>query len=186
MARVFEADLSLAGMRKLKKELTHYRRVVLTECLNNFVSDLAELGIEVAMENVGEPFGGYIGFKKEVMDTKYNYKKKAIVYGVNLIDFVSTWYRGTEEVSEVVNALLMAEYGSGKFADSKHRGTFPNQTHAFESVWRWSEVPFWNATNADWIYSSGYKPTMPMYNALVEMKSQVSRVAERAFMRTQT
>lgn len=193
MARTFEANLSLEGMRKLKRELTHYRRVTLSECLKNFLNDLTEVGITVAYQNVGAPFKGYIGFTKEFKDAKYNYKPIVIFYGYNTIDFVSKWYRGTELVEKEVNGLLMAEFGSGKHTDDNtgkylipknFRGTFPEQTHAMENIWYWSEEPIIVGQPVNWKSSAGYRPTMPMWNAYLQMRQQVETIAEYAFQRT--
>ena len=190
MAKTFTADLSLAGMRKLKKELTHYRRITLTECLKAFLDELTDEGITIAYRNVGTPFNGYIEFKKEFIEGKYNYKQKVILFGMNTQEFVSVWFRGTEEVRKEVNALLMAEFGSGKHTEDNRgqylipknwRGTFPDQTHAMENVWYWSEEPFVAGQPVNWKSSAGYRPTMPMWRAYVDMRHTVIACATSAF-----
>lgn len=189
MARKFRVKLNLEGMRELKKQLTHYRRVTLTECLNNFVSDLADKGIKVGYMNVHDELKGYIAFTKEIKDTKYNYKPKAIMIAYNAHEFTSIWYRGTERIEEDVNAVLMAEYGSGQYAIKGWRGTYPTTSskkpsNATRGSWAWAEEPFTDSKNVEWHIYSGYRPSMPMWNAYVEMDKEIANTAKYSFMRT--
>ena len=78
--------------------------------------------------------------------------------------------------SAVVDPLLMAEFGSGQFAVEGHRGTFPNQKHAFDpNGWYWRDL------SGELHHSRGITPTRPLYKAKEEMTQQIREVAERVF-----
>lgn len=180
MARTFEAKLSLAGMRDLKKQLVNYRKNTLTDCVNDFVNALIDDGIQIAYLNTGE-FDGYIGFFKEIPTTKYNYQTVGYLIGRNTQENISRWlYKG--QIKEVeVSSILMAEFGSGRYARSGWRGTFPNQKHAFEDSWHWTPVE--DGVIGTVQTSEGTSPSMPMYKAALEMKSRIYEIAKTSFER---
>lgn len=180
MARVFKSDLSVKGLRKLQKELRQYQRVTFKNQLRQFVSELADVGIRIAKLNKGE-FGDYIGFVKELQDTKYNYKTKALVIGLNQVPNVVTWLKKGGAHSVEVNSIMMAEFGSGQFAVNGHRGTFPDQKHAMED--EWSYIPIVDGQLKEQETSSGVNPTMPLFRASIEMQNQIETIANRVFSR---
>ena len=72
----------------------------------------------------------------------------------------------------------MSEYGAGWYALNGHRGTFPGQTHAFESEWFWYDV-FGRKHSSEEDYHM--IATQPMYKALIDMIQNVQAVAKEVF-----
>lgn len=149
-------------------------KVELMAKLEQFVSELADVGIEVIKDNVkievdGEVrnFGDSVVFRKEISETSDGATCLLIVSGN---EFLKEWTAG----SAMVNPLLMAEFGSGRYA-GEHRGSFPNQTHALNPPW------FWVDMNGKKHKSYGNEPSRPLYKATVEMEEQIHEVAERVF-----
>lgn len=197
MARVFEAKLSLKDLRQLQKDLRYYRKYTLTESVEKFVNELLDRGISIAYQDAGE-FQGFIGFYKEMAsasrDTdganfrKYNYRVTGYLIGANVVKNIVKWNRYGKEVEEEISSILMAEYGSGKFADKKHRGTYPttstnNPPNAMRNMWFYTQGEIENG-KLKWYKASGVKPTMPMYHAFRQMQLDVYRCAIDAFQRT--
>lgn len=178
--RVFKSDLSVKGLRQLKKDLRAYQRQTLPNLMEQFVTELANEGVTVAKIHAGQ-FSPYLAFVVEIKDTKYNYKCTAVMVGQNAIPNIKTWFHDNELISREVNSLMMAEYGAGQFADPpKYRGTFPEQTHAKEDHW-------WYATEKDaegkfiWHQAQGTIPTRPMLNARDAIIRRCNAVARRVF-----
>lgn len=193
MPKVFSAKLSLEGMRQLTKDLRYYRKYTLTHAIEKFVNDLIEQGIYVAYQNVGE-FDGYIGFYKEIpsasRDTqgtdfrKYNSRIKAYLIGKNIKPNIKRWISFDGITEKEINSILMAEYGSGQFAVHGWRGTFPDQTHAYEDAWWYATSIGENGLPTDWHMAKGVRPTMPIHKAFEEMEQQIYMCAVNAFERT--
>lgn len=150
-------------------------KVDLMAKLELFVSELADIGIKVAKANTYVEYdernvnmGDLIEFTKEMSG----------VDGVTSCTLIAEGHEYTKEWTggfAKVNPLLMAEFGSGARAIDGHRGTFPNQTMAFLSSWKWTD-------NSGQVHeSSGNEPSRPLYKAKIEMESQIREVAERVF-----
>lgn len=182
MQRVFTSDLSLKGLRELKKSIRNYKNVTLNSKVAEFTYELADVGISIARLNRGD-FKPYIGFIKEVKDTKYHYQSTVLVVGMNVMPNVARWWKDGQVHEAEVNSIMMAEFGSGKYAMFGYRGTFPNQTHAFDdNGWKWTPVGG-NGTY-DLMWSDGVEPTRPMYYAWVAMKLQIESIARKVFDRS--
>lgn len=179
MARVFKSDLTVKGLRQLKKALREYQQVTLTENLKYMVDELCSIAKTTASVEVGSEWGAYVAFETEVQDTKYNYKIRGFMYGFNQSINIVTWIgEGGLPREAEVNSILMAEYGSGQFANPAYwRGTFPNQTHAFDDYWRWQ------TTDKVWHFSRGSKPTKPMSKAFLRVLTEYEAVATKALSR---
>lgn len=174
--RKFECELSVKGLRQLAKDLRYYKNTTLTDNVKEFVNELSDIGIKVANYNKGA-FDEYITFTKDIVNTKYKYQCKAVIIGVNSKQNIAEWVtKGVVHQAEV-NSIMMAEYGSGQYAFAGHRGTFPNQKHAFESTWYWVDL------NGETHSSHGVRPAEPMYKAFMEMWSEIDTVARRCFTR---
>lgn len=139
-----------------------------------FVSELADIGIQVAQNNtyveVDENYqnmGGQLTFTKE-FDLSDGATCTLIVEGT---PYVKNWQNG----SVSVNPLLMAEFGSGWRALPGHQGTFPGQKYAFRRPW------FWIDTNGVKHSSYGDEPSRPLFKAVNEMRSQIATIAEKVF-----
>lgn len=179
MAKVFKSDLTVKGLRQLKKALREYQQVTLTDNLHYIVQELCNLGKTTAQATIGSPWGAYVSFETDVQDTKYNYKVRGVMYGFNSSINIVTWIgKGEIQREAEVNSILMAEFGSGQYASpASMRGTFPHQTHAFQNVW------YWKSLDGKWEHSSGVKPQRPMRMAYLNMMKDYEQIAIKAMSR---
>lgn len=145
-----------------------------------FALELAKAGIEVAKLN-GGIYTQYLMFSSVVKDNPQGGVASVIMKGNPL---VVEWMQSDSSIkSATVNTALMAEFGSGWLADDYNgkkvgagQGTFPGQTHAFDSKgWSWKDV------NGNWHHSSGQAPTAPLHHAAMEVVAQVNSIAKRVF-----
>ena len=149
--------------------------------LEQFVSELAEVGITIAKENVwveeDETYkdrSDLVFFKKEFESGETNVSCLMIATGQ---PYTTVWKSSKDgvEISAQVNPLLMAEFGSGWRAIEGHQGTFPNQHVAFMRPW------YWYDTQGNKHSSYGSEPSRPLFKAKQEMERQILEVAERVF-----
>lgn len=173
--RVFKGDLSTEGIQRIIDQLNHYADVDLPHLADVLVRRLAEVGITVAEYTVYSTFRPYIEFR---YDVKGLAEGELVASDNGLIHRI--WYTKGGQVAGVadISPLLMSEYGAGPYALNGHRGTFPNQTHAFESVWYWyDESGNKHSSEEDYTMIA----TQPMYKALVEMMNRVTAIAKEVF-----
>lgn len=177
MKKTFTAKLSVNSIKQLQKELQEYRQSIPSR-VAKALSILADKGISVAEEtaNSSGTFGKCVEFTKTVPEIVGN-EVTAIMKGIDLgIDM--SWQQADGSVKTVsTNALMMLEFGSGRYADSEHRGTFPDSTHGLDPN-GWYFKP---AGSNQWVHSYGYKPKQPMLKAYLEMEEQVRNAFEEAF-----
>lgn len=179
--RIFSTDLSVKGIENLKKRIVDYRDNFLPSRCQELVRKLAESGILVAKQNVGN-LGKYITFSiKTEQDTN---GCKAIMLATNTGIIQSEWQTKDGVKSADVSPLLMVEFGSGLRAENPLNvpdvgtGTFPGQTHAEDpSGWWWMDM------DGEWHHSYGMTPKMPMYKATMEMHTRVISIAREVFGR---
>ena len=172
--RVIRGDLSEEGIQSIIDQLNAYKVDLNSKC-ELFTKTLADRGIATAIirSQVNE-FGKYIQFTQQTVPLMgYGIKTLLIATQTGVIHREWLTLEGIKEVD--VSPLLMAEFGSGVFADSKHRGTFPGQTHAFDDQWCWQD------TNHEWHYSMGQVPSTPLYYAWIEMFQSINDVAREVF-----
>lgn len=173
--RVFKGDLSTEGIQSIIDQLNHYAFVDLPHLADVFVRELAEAGITVAEYTVYSDFRPYIEFKYE---TKGLCQGELVASDSALIHRI--WYtKGGDVAGEAdISPLLMSEYGAGPYAMTGHRGTFPGQTHAFQSVWYW-----YDATGTKHSSEEDYTiiSTQPMYKALYQMMERATTIARKVF-----
>lgn len=168
--------LNTKSIKAAIKELNNYK-TSLAQKNEEFVSRLLDLGISTAQQNVGA-MGKHILFTKEVDGTT---NCVGLLIGKDAEKIVSRWKRYNEVVEAEVSPILFEEFGAGMYAkvlfpvDGVGRGTFPNQTHAFEAAWHWLD------TDGIWHSSSGYMPSHPMYHAEMAMINQIQMVAKEVF-----
>lgn len=179
MAKQFKLDLSAKGIRELKKELTQYRHGGIHDFIKDTVDTLIDLSGDVAERNISSEFEPYIGVHREFSESsKYNYLYKARLDISNDVENISEWYNKTGKHQEVVSSVMMAEFGSGQYADpASYRGTFPHQKHAHQSKW------YWEDEKGDKHSSHGTRPTRPRLKAEVLIENQYDKVAKEAFNR---
>ena len=143
--------------------------------VEQFVSELAEVGIKVAkantfveMDEIYKDMGDSLVFTKDVSGDVDGATCILMVEGQ---PYEKAWQNGRA----IVNPLLMAEFGSGWRAMPGHQGTFPGQKYAFRRPW------FWIDTSGQKHSSYGSEPSRPLFKAVEEMRSQILTVAERVF-----
>lgn len=160
------------------KELEDYK-VSLKSKSERFVSRLIDEGIKVAYQHLGR-YEGYVEFTKEI--DNQSTQCVGLLIGKDSKPFISTWkYKGGEKSVEM-SGILMAEFGSGWLANviwnvgGVGQGTFPGQTHAFDSQGWW-----WTDTNGVKHHSRGEEPHYPMYFADMAMLSQIDMIAREVF-----
>jgi hypothetical protein len=173
---------SAKSIKDLQKALKEYAESLEDKC-QRFCEELSEIGIKTAEQNNGQ-FSRYIVFSKSVEPTKYGCK--AIITATETGTITSKWKTKDGVKSAEVSPLLMAEFGSGSKARNPlgtsvggvvmGQGTFPNQTHAFnKDGWYWVDL------DDKLHHSYGIVPSMPMYNAYVEMQNQISAKKREIF-----
>ena len=182
MARIsIKTKVSIDGFNTVIKQLEDYidRLQWKTEI---FVNRLADLGINVAKQNILVEDNGVVidrsnlvYFEKDVASSVDGATCIVVPFST---PYVSTWKKskdGNELLVAEVDPLLMAEFGSGAKAIDGHRGTFPNQKHANEGAWAW-----YDESGVKHI-STGNTPSRPIYKAKEEMKQQIQLVALEVF-----
>lgn len=177
MKRTFTANLSINSIKQLQKDLQEYKQSIPIR-VAKALEILAQKGIDVAEETAHSSgtFGKCVEFTKTVPEIVGN-EVTAIMKGIDLgIDM--SWQQADGTVKTVrTNALMMLEFGSGRYADSEHRGTFPDSTHGFDpNGWYFKPVG-----SNQWVHSFGYKPKQPILKAYLEMEEQVRSAFEEAF-----
>lgn len=173
---------AIKALEKLKSQR-------IPELSERFVNRMLEVGIEVGKANAVEledlgNVKSLIGFYKRLDKTQYGCDGLLIAEDIQLLTV--RWRIGKDKwKSAEVSALLMSEFGSGHFANTDNmsvyytpinagQGTFPGQTHAFEPYWQWYDEKGKHK-------SRGIPPTMPVYNAYLEMEKQITRIGKEVF-----
>jgi len=178
MARKIITNISTQQLNQTIDELHQYAQR-LTERCEQFVSELADIGIEVARANltplVNDTDGHTLDLSSMVLFSKevsFDTETATCIILPESHVFATEWQSG----SAVVDPLLMYEFGSGMYAVDGHRGTFPNQKYAFDPKgWYWKDLD--GVTHR----SFGIQPTRPLFKAKEEMSEQIHAVAERVF-----
>lgn len=171
-------ELSQKSIDNAIKEIERYRKDIMSKC-ERFCSALAQEGITVAKQNVGN-FGKYLVFS--VKTQKNSSGCTAIMYASEIGKIVSTWQTSDGLKSVDVSPLLMAEFGSGRYAQNPKgiagvgQGTFPGQLHAFDR-----EGWFWRDEQGELHHSYGLTPSAPMYKAALDMETKIMLKAKEVF-----
>lgn len=170
----------LNAIRKIKQ----YREKQLPSKLAIFESKLADCGIQIAKGYSTGHFGKFIVFSKKLVD-KNDRTVTTLMIAKDSQKIISEWYidkEGNTKQAEV-SPVLMEEFGSGLKAENPlgiigvGQGTFPEQTHAFDTQGWW-----YKSTEDDtWHHSYGYSPNQPMYHALMDMQTVVTQIASEVF-----
>lgn len=180
MAKIkYSINLSVKGIQKLKKDLEHYRDVILPQKCQEYVKALAEEGVIIGQENVGG-FGKYITFSVQTEPIKDGCK--ALMIASENGQIISSWLSGGGIKTAEVSPLLMAEFGSGWGASNPMKipgvgqGTFPNQQNAFKKEgWYWIDL------DGNLNYSRGITAKMPMYKASIRIQEIAVKKAKEIF-----
>ena len=188
MKRINLSLTTPGSLNKAIQALQDYKKEIERKS-QKLISDLLDIGIIAAKANSGK-YAGKILFTKEFPETK-----TGLLIAIDGEKIISEWIRDGEIATAEVSPLLMAEFGSGWFAEVLFpnveglvgQGTFPGQTHAFdEGGWYWRDFDQeeYDATGniktkVNW--SKGEQPTHPMHNASVAMLSEIDKLAKEVF-----
>lgn len=170
--------LSQSSIMTAKKELLLYRNSLQNKC-EILVARLLEEGIIVARQDLGE-YGKYVSFSMSTSPEQYGCKGILLATNTGIIH--SEWRTQDGVKSADVSPLLMMEFGSGHKAQNPlgvpgmGQGTFPGQTHAFDSNGWW-----YMDLSGEWHHSYGMTPKMPMYKATINMKKRIISIAKEVF-----
>lgn len=174
--KILKSDLSVSGIEALRKELEKYRNS-LTYKARLLAEKLAEIGIKVAEEKIGESaLGKYVSIKTDITEEQAGCK--AIL--------TATGETKHSEGYAPFNTLLAIEFGAGIYHNKIPNpnadkfglgvGTFPGQIHAFEDYWF-----YWNEKEKKWLPTHGVKATMPMHQAGMEIQQNIVKIAKEVF-----
>lgn len=179
-------DLSVSGIENAIQQLTEYSNS-LEEKTRNFVEMLEDVGITAAdlVLSIGtHTMPERIRFEKEI-ETNGAYTIGAVV-GIGET-FPSVWIdaMGNEHVDEVF-PLAMMEFGSGAhalppqeaFGGSGGQGTFAVMGNEVKTEWYVTRVD--NGVKRR-VKATEIRQTRPMYNAMLQMRSQIMECARKAF-----
>ena len=164
---------AIAMLEQIKKRMTNRSQTIIEELLR--------IGITTAQENTGK-YAGYIKFETAIEQSQNGFI--GLLIGSATEPMISRWRRGGEIIEVEVNPLLMAEFGSGHYANVPEiwsdlvrfvgQGTFtyPEQirNHAFDNGWGWYDV------DGNWHWSTGEIPTAPMYESWQKMRDSLLSV----------
>lgn len=183
MAKKITIELSHQSIQNAITELENYNKSLIRKT-KEFTEELANIGVKVAINNDGH-WGQYIEFSKNIRSQGAITKAYVIAKNISLVEV--QWDVG----SSTMNPVLMAEFGSGRYADDKRgkkfgagRGTHPqgrkNRNGVLNALdpdgWYWSEDG-----GKTFYHSFGYKPTAPMSHAMNDMFIQIGRVGKKVF-----
>lgn len=176
MNRRYRVNLSVESIDTLINELDKYQDDLNRKC-QMFCERLAEKGIYAAKAYlVGSKYGSYITFTIETDPVTTG--GKALMVATQTGYITSMWQTKEGIQTADVSPLLMAEFGSGQYADAKHRGTFPSPTareHAENPPWHWKGM------DDKWHSSYGIKPLRPMFEASQEMIREINATVKEVF-----
>lgn len=175
--RVYKSDLSTEGLKNLISQLEDYADSQLPYIADTIVRRLAQLGIKVAEYSVMNDWRPCIEFKYIPMRLG-----AGNLTGWDITPIHRIWYtsggKNAKKREADISPLLMSEFGAGWYALHGHRGTFPGQTHAFESEWFWYDANGHKHSSEEDYHMVA---TQPMYKAFVEMMLKVEEVAIEVF-----
>ena len=178
MARKIITNISTTQLNQTIDELHQYAQRLTDRC-EQFVNELADIGIQTARVNltplINDTDGNTLDVSSLIVFTKevsFDTETATCIILPQVQTYITEWLTGVA----VVDPLLMAEFGSGMYAIEGHRGTFPNQRYAFDPK-GW----FWRDVNGTLHRSYGIKPSRPLFKAKEEMRNQIHEVAERVF-----
>lgn len=166
--------------------------------VRTFLKRLADISIEVASANEGD-FSGYIVYSKvfESIDGGQAVKMVAKSDPIIRAWYVSSTSKTPKE--EAISPLLMAEFGSGRFAISATgeaaglggQGTLNLNGHAFDANgWYWWTDEVRSGSDARQVgdangrfkyHSYGQRPSQPLHNAVMACIREVEGIASEVF-----
>lgn len=192
----YKVSLDAKSINALADELDKYADEFVVK-VQTFLSRLADVGIKVAQAN-GGIYGGHIVYSKEFPTNQGDVTVNMVATGDTLI---TEWYASStskEVRAEAINALLMAEFGSGRYAIDGQteegdivggRGTLePSRHHATSNGWGWwadtmsRDGELKAVKNGRYLFvSDGLPPYQPLHKAVMACIEQVTGIAQEVF-----
>ena len=179
-----KARLNTASLNNAIEQIEQFKKQLQIK-LESFVSELAEVGISIAEQNILVEENGQmvdrsnlVTFTKDVSPTATG---ATCIVVATPTPYTTTWKQsknGKKVLTAQVNPLLMAEFGSGVHALEGWKGSFPSETakkNVAHGAWAWYDE------QGGKHISSGNVPTRPLYKAKQEMINQIREVATRVF-----
>ena len=184
----FTSDLSVKGLNNLVKQIKDYQAGLQRKC-EEYVRRLAESGVEVAQQNVGN-FGKYLTFTVKTNPEKDGCTAVLLATNTGIIksEWVSRDTAGNTIMKTAdVSPLLMVEFGSGLKAQNPKgipgvgTGTFPGGSHGSQPGWWYATELDENGNPTNWHYSTGVSPKQPMYKASLKITEEAIQKAKDVF-----
>lgn len=173
---------TLSELDRIQREIDEYTRK-LENRTEKFLNLLANKGISASKSALAfdDEFSNSITFEKKI--EKDGSTITLVLSGVSEPQLREWYTSSSKEVvhEETISPILMAEFGSGQYANNSPngsyggRGTLNKYGHAFEDTW------FWTDENGERQSSSGHEPSLPMLNAYLEMKNQIVSTAKEIY-----
>ncbi len=193
MGKKIRVPLSAEGMSILAQKILDYQHQAEMAAQRAIQRLMDEGGYIIGLVTNGSyhsELSGHVVIVTEVSGEDGN--AKGVLKAIS--DEVPITWKATEngqvvDKTVMVDPLLMYEFGSGSAAlDSAilkglvGRGTFPGQTHAFQSSW-WYATEEVDGHLAGWVETSGISPMRPMYRASEKMIMDYERFFREEFAR---
>ena len=177
---------TLNNLQSIKRSCTEVQKEK-EKILNKsemFVDRLINVGISVAKVHTGE-YAGYIIFSKGI--EKHENGVEGMMLATNGNRLIKSWYTNkemTEKRSYEVSPILLAEFGSGWFANNivwdvegVGQGTMPDSYGHANDPAGW----YWYDESGKKHHSYGAPPSFPMHNAMMAMMADIDRIARSVF-----
>lgn len=185
--KTIKVSLSVGGLQDAIRELAEYA-TSLDAKTQRFVDLLQDVGITAAelVLTIGtHTMPERITFEKTIeTDGAYTL---GVIIGTGET-FPSVWIDalGNEHNADVVFPLAMMEFGSGAYALPKQdafggsggQGSFAVMGNEVKTEWYVTRVD--NGVKRR-VKATAIRPTRPMYNAMLQMRSQIMECARKAF-----
>ena len=165
----YTTNLSARGFRQLADDIRKYRLSLPDKC-EEFTRRLSEIGLQKAKSILIEHVdtGETLGSLRIENDSDGKVSRMAVVVESGAILFLE--FGAGIKYSKTVNPKAK-ELGYGP-------GTYPAKG---EKHWDDPNGWWYQDDNGEWKHTFGTKACMPMYNASVEMRNQVAKIAKEVF-----
>ena len=180
-------EISFENIDRVQEQLKQYMKSY-TKKLQKFVELLLEKGITVAETETAK---GSHQLPQRIRFEKKIEADKGYVLGILTgkgDTLISDWIdaKGNEHIDEVF-PLSMLEFGSAAYALEPQdtfgghggKGTFSVSGNENKASWYVTKID--DGGNEIRKHATAIEPTKPMYNAMLDMRSEISECAEKAF-----
>lgn len=167
---IHRISVSVNSPQKFKKAIDFLQNyeTELDSKIRTALDILTKEGVEIAYERTNLIYPGMVMYFSMEHSEPYNYL--FLVVGKDTQRIINQWVNKEGKQEREISPLLMAEFGSGHFAENPlgvagvGRGTYPPDGHGNQSIWFWKETD-----DSGWSSSMGIEPTQPMYTSRNQM-----------------